>query len=104
MLERRGLLFAASAEFALCLGAGAFAGAVLDAAGAVLPVLGAAALAYEAPAAGLVGALADRGFLRDVVVQLQVGDGVDRGAAVSEVADADTEDVQCGVQRVLQLP
>ncbi|MBJ6636913.1 hypothetical protein H4K36_01140 [Streptomyces sp. DHE7-1] len=97
------LLLAAPTQFALRLGTGALAGAVLDAAGAVLPVLGAPALAYEAAAAGLIRALADGGVLGEMVVELEERHGEDGGVAVVQAADADAEPLQRGVQLTLQL-
>lgn len=70
-------MLAASAVFALGLGTGAFAGAVLDAGGAVLAVFGASALPDEGAAACLVEASPHCGAFDEVVVQLQERHGVD---------------------------
>lgn len=95
-------MLATSPQFALGLGAGAFAGAVLHPGGAVLAVCGAAALADEDAVALLVGAVVDGRAFGEVVVQLQERHGVDGGVAVGEITDADAEAPQSPVQHLLQ--
>ncbi len=87
----------------MCLGAGAFAAAVLESFGAVLPERGAASLADERPPARLVEAVPHGGVFGHVVVQLQERHRVDGGVAVVDAVDADAELAQCGVEHALEV-